>query len=212
MTWRTALSARNDNRPHLKLTSLVLTTLGVALVAAACTVTSDDGGPSGGNPSGGNSSGGMGGDSSTGGSDATGGMGGDTSTGGNQSAAIDCHPDGDVSGTLETAEPDESDACTHCGWEKCSEAYGKCFATSPDSACGGHAGDDGELACMFQCFSVRYDDETFLGDAEDIEECAAKCGAHPSCDGDAPSSVTQELAFCMIDYEGDNCLAECELL
>lgn len=209
MTWRTSLSARNDNGSRSSLGALLATGLGVALLAAACTVTSGDGTPGGGTPS----TGGMGGDSSTGGANSTGGSDATGGMAGNSTAEIDCHPDGAVSGTLDTAEPDADDTCTHCAWEKCNTQYGKCFATDPDSACGGVTGGDGELDCMFQCFFDRYDAEAFVGDATDIEECAAECGAHSACTGDEPSSVTQELALCLIDIDADdNCLAECDLL
>jgi hypothetical protein len=212
MTWRTSLSARNDNGSRIKLGALLATGLGVALLAAACTVTSGDGTPGGGTPSTGGM-GGMGGDSSTGGANSTGGSNATGGMAGNSTAEIDCHPAGAVSGTIETTEPDAGDTCTHCAWQKCNTQYGKCFATDPDSACGGHVGNDGELDCMFQCFYDRYDDGLFVGDADDVAACAALCDAHPSCDGSEPSSVTQDLALCLIDIDAsDNCLAECDLL
>lgn len=210
----------------------------VALVAAACTVSSgsddDDGQVTTGTTS---NSGGTSADGGTGGTDATGGTAGNGGTGGSagettttstttsttggsggEPPEVDClDTDSDtVPGDPAVCEVDDStNCCTKCVAANCCEAYSNCFASDPFNICGGATDDDSEIFAFINCM-VDIDGGATPGTGEDsdFERCIADATENvsaPVCGNGTISGPTNELATCIHGDADrfDGCFLEC---
>ncbi len=231
------ISPRSSAATSLKLGRLALIGASAALLAVACSIGNvDDNEPGIGNPTGGQAgegggatggsdTGGTGGTGATGGTTETGGQGGEATGGagtggdgtGGVSADLDCDATVDGTPASTEADPNNPDECTECAKELCANEFADCFAEGPDHACGwGEDGtnDTGEFAAMLGCLDGRVESGDFVGDDTDVDECAADASVPvAACDSDEASSVTQDLARCVLGTTGGaGCQAECGFL